>query len=309
MKRDMIEPRHPKVSVVRQCGLLKFPRSSFYFQPKGESDENLKLMRLIDKQYMETPFFGSRRMREHLRRLGHRVGRGKVRRLMRKMGITAIYQKPRTTIPDKSHKKYPYLLRHLNIDRPNQVWCTDITYIPVQRGFFYLVAIMDWHSRKVLAWRLSNTLDTGFCIEALREAMEKYGTPEIFNTDQGCQFTSSDWCDVLIKAGVKISMDGKGRWMDNVFIERLWRSVKYECVFLHDWAFGSEVRVGLRDWFELYNARRPHQGLGYKTPDEVYAGIEPSEPMDMMDNAGALPTYPQDKSSSNEHIVVLKKAA
>lgn len=266
-------------------------------------------MRLIDEQYMETPFFGSRRMREHLRRLGYLVGRGKVRRLMRKMGISAIYQKPRTTIANKDHKKYPYLLRGLTIDRPNQVWCTDITYIPVQRGFFYLVAIMDWHSRKVLAWRLSNTLDTGFCIEALREAMEKYGKPEIFNTDQGCQFTSSDWCDVLIAAGVKISMDGKGRWMDNVFIERLWRSLKYECVFLHDWAFGSEVRGGIGKWLEFYNARRPHQGLGYLTPDEVYARMEPSEPMDMMDNAKALPTYPQDKSNSNDQIVVSKKAA
>ncbi len=305
----MIEPQHQNISVVRQCRLLKFPRSSFYYQPKGETDENLKLMRLIDEQYMETPFFGSRRMREHLRRLGHRIGRGKVRRLMRKMGISAIYQQPKTTVPHPEHKKYPYLLRHLKIDRPNQVWCTDITYIPVQRGFFYLVAIMDWHSRKVLAWRLSNTLDTGFCIEALQEALGKYGAPVIFNTDQGCQFTSSDWCDVLKDAGVKISMDGKERWMDNVFIERLWRSVKYECVFLHDWALGSEVRTGLRGWLEFYNARRPHQGLSYLTPDEVYAGSEPSEPMDMMENAEAFTTYPQDKSKSNDHIVVLKEAA
>ena len=323
----MIEPKHPKVSISRQCRLLKFPRSSFYFQPKVTSKEDLELMRQIDAQYMETPFFGSRRMREHLRRLGHRIGRGKVRRLMRKMGISAIYQKPKTTIANKDHKKYPYLLRHLKITRPNQVWCTDITYLPVQRGFFYLVAIMGepdkengdgapfsrrTHSRKVLAWRLSNTLDTGFCVEALREAMEKYGRPEIFNTDQGCQFTSSDWCDVLLEAGVKISMDGKGRWMDNVFVERLWRSVKYECLFLHDWAPGSQVRAGLKDWFALYNARRPHQALGYRTPDEVYAGKgtpEPGKPVDMMDNAAALPTYPQDKNSSIDNIVVLQEAA
>ena len=270
----MIEPKDRTVSVVKQCRLLKLNRSSLYYRPRPESAANLELMRQIDMQYMIDPCFGSRRMQQHLLRAGYTVGRGKVRRLMKKMGITAIYQKPRTTIPDKAHKKYPYLLRDLEIDGPNQVWCTDITYIPVQQGFFYLVAIMDWYSRKVLSWRLSNTMDTRFCIEALEEALEKYGTPEIFNTDQGSQFTSDEWITVLKNAGVKISMDGKGRWMDNVFIERLWRSVKYECLFLHDWATGSQVRTGFRDWFNRYNTARPHQGLAYRTPDEVYAAHE-----------------------------------
>jgi len=268
----MIEPKHPKVSLVSQCKLLKFNRSSYYYKPRPVSERNLELMALIDKQYLETPSYGFRRMHQILLRQGHKIGRGKVRRLMKLMGITAIYQKPRTTIPDKAHKKYPYLLRDLAIDRPNRVWCTDITYIPVERGFFYLVAIMDWHSRKVLSWRLSNTMDTGFCIGALEEAMEKYGKPEIFNTDQGSQFTSREWIKVLKDADIKISMDGKGRWMDNVFIERLWRSLKYECLFLHDWFSGAQVRTGFADWFQFYNAERPHHGLDGLTPDEVYAG-------------------------------------
>lgn len=266
----MIEPKHPKVSLVKQCKLLKFNRSSYYYRPRPVSQKNLELMALIGKQYLETPCYGSRRMQQILLRQKHRIGRGKVRSLMKKMGITAIYQKPRTTIPDKAHKKYPYLLRDLEINRPNQVWCTDITYIPVERGFFYLVAVMDWYSRKVLSWRLSNTMDTRFCIEALEEALEKYGKPEIFNTDQGSQFTSNEWIKVLKDENVKISMDGKGRWMDNVFIERLWRSVKYECLFLHDWAFGSEVRAGFGKWFKHYNYDRPHQAMDYETPDEVY---------------------------------------
>jgi putative transposase len=268
----MIEPQHPEVSLVRQCRLLKYNRSSFYYERRDMTEKNDAMMREIDRQYLETPFYGSRRMQQHLLRQGHKVGRGKVRRMMKLQGLTAIYPKPRTTIPDKAHKKYPYLLRGLKIDRPNQVWCTDITYIPVERGFFYLVAIMDWHSRKVLSWRLSNTMDTRFCIEALEEALAKYGKPEIFNTDQGSQFTSDEWIKVLKDENVKISMDGKGRWMDNVFIERLWRSLKYECLFLYDWAFGSEVRAGFANWFDFYNSRRPHQAMDYQTPDEVYTG-------------------------------------
>ena len=202
----MIERKDPKVSIVRQCKLLKLNRSSLYYKAR-RNEKNLELTALIDKQYLETPSYGSRRMQQYLLRLGHNVSRGKVRNLMKMIGITAIYQKPRTTIPDKAHKKYPYLLRDLEINRPNQVWCTDITYIPVERGFFYLVAVMDWHSRKVLSWRLSNTMDTRFCIEALEEALEKYGKPEIFNTDQGSQFTSNEWIKVLKDADVKISME------------------------------------------------------------------------------------------------------
>jgi putative transposase len=270
----MIEPQSPKLSIVKQCRLLGLNRSTFYYKARPECAKTLEMMRLIDMEYMKRPFYGARKMRDCLHRKGYRASRGKVRRLMKKMGIMAIYQKPRTTIPDQAHKKYPYLLRNLKIDRPNQVWCTDITYIPVERGFFYLVAVMDWYSRKVLSWRLSSTMDTQFCIEALEEAMEKYGQPEIFNTDQGSQFTSDAWIKVLKDAGIKISMDGKGRWMDNVFIERLWRSLKYECLFLHDWFSGAQVRTGFADWFHFYNTERPHHGLGGLTPDEVCAGYD-----------------------------------
>jgi len=246
----------------------------YYAPSKGESPLNLALMRLIDAQFLETPWYGSRQMARHLRREGYVVGRKRVRRLMAKMGLSAVYQRPRTTVPHPEHRTWPYLLRNLVIDRPDQVWCADITYIPMRRGFLYVVAIMDWASRRVLSWRLSNTMDADFCIEALEEAMARHGRPEIFNTDQGSQFTSARFTDVLLGAGVKISMDGKGRWMDNVFIERLWRSLKYECVYLHAFETGSEARAGIGRWMAYYNAERPHSALGGRTPLEAHAGDE-----------------------------------
>ena len=270
----MVEPAHPKLSVSRQCALVGISRSAFYRPPKGESPLNLALMRVIDAQFLETPWYGSRQMARHLRREGYVVGRKRIRRLMAKMGLSAVYQKPRTTVPHPEHRTWPYLLRNLVIDRPDQVWCADITYIPMQRGFLYLVAIMDWSSRRVLSWRLSNTMDTDFCIEALEEAMARHGRPEIFNTDQGSQFTSPPFTDVLLEAGVKISMDGKGRWMDNVFIERLWRTLKYECVYLHAFENSSEARAGIGRWMTYYNAERPHSALGGRTPLEAHAGDE-----------------------------------
>ena len=271
-RRGLIEPAHPRLSIVRQCELVALSRSSFYDRPVGEGAENLALMRRIDEQFLETPWYGARQMVRHLRRQGHAVGRKRVRRLMAKMGLAAVYQRPRTTVPHPEHRTWPYLLRELAIDRPNQVWCADITYIPMRRGFLYLVAVMDWASRKVLAWRLSNTLDAEFCIEALGEALARYGRPEIFNTDQGSQFTSPRFTGVLTGAGVRVSMDGRGRWMDNVFIERLWRSMKYECVYLHAFETGSEARAGLGRWIAYYNADRPHSALGGRTPAEVHAG-------------------------------------
>lgn len=276
----MIDPDEPRLSIVRQCDLVRISRSSFYFEGKGESPLNLTLMRLIDEQFLRTPFYGSRQMARWLRRQGHRVDRKRVRRLMRKMGLMPIYQAPKTSTANPDHKVYPYLLRDLTIDRPNQVWCTDITYIPMRRGFLYLVAVMDWHSRKVLAWRLSNTMDVSFCIEALQEAFATYGTPTIFNTDQGSQFTSLAFTGALADAGVKISMDGKGRWMDNVFIERLWRSLKYECVYLHMPETGSQARTAIGDWINFYNTERPHSTFNGRTPHEAYNGlnIQPATP-------------------------------
>ena len=270
----MVEPAHPKLSVSRQCALVGISRSAFYAPSKGENTLNLSLMRMIDAQFLETPWYGSRQMARHLRREGYVVGRKRVRRLMAKMGLAAVYQKPRTTVPHPEHRTWPYLLRNLVIDRPDQVWCADITYIPMRRGFLYLVAIMDWASRRVLSWRLSNTMDADFCIEALEEAMARHGRPEIFNTDQGSQFTSPRFTGVLLQAGVKISMDGKGRWMDNVFIERLWRSLKYECVYLHAFETGSEARAGIGRWMAYYNAERPHSALGGRTPLEAHLGDE-----------------------------------
>jgi putative transposase len=269
----MIEPNHPRLSIVRQCELVSISRSSFYFEGKGESFLNLHLMRLIDEQFLETPYYGSRQMTRHLKRQGYCVSRKRIRRLMRKMGLTPIYQKPRTSQPHPDHRIYPYLLRDVPIDRPDHVWCSDVTYIPMRRGFLYLVAIMDWASRKVLAWRLSNSLDASFCVEALEDALRRFGPPQIFNTDQGSQFTSFDFTKVLKDAGVKISMDGKGRWMDNIFIERLWRSLKYECVYLHAFETGSEVRQGIGRWVDHYNQERPHSSLGDWTPDEAYHRI------------------------------------
>ena len=266
----MIEPGHRKLSVVRQCELVSISRSGFYYQPSGETPLNLMLMRLIDVQFLETPWYGSRQMARHLRREGYTVGRKRVRRLMARMGLEPIYQRPRTTVPHPEHQVYPYLLREVVIDGPNQVWCADITYIPMRRGFLYLVAVMDWSTRKVLSWRVSNTMDVEFCIEALEEALARFGRPDIFNTDQGSQFTSPRFTGVLRDAGVRISMDGRGRWMDNVFIERLWRSLKYECVYLHAFETGSELRAGLTEWIGYYNARRPHSTLDGRTPDEAY---------------------------------------
>ena len=267
----MIEPGHPKLSIVRQCELVSISRASLYRQPAGETPENLELMRLIDEAFLEMPWYGSRQMARHLKRLGWCVGRKRVRRLMRKIGLSAIYQAPKTSVPHPRHRIYPYLLRHLTIDRPNQVWCADVTYIPMRRGFLYLVAIMDWASRKVLAWRLSNTLAADFCVAALEDAIARYGTPNIFNTDQGSQFTSFAFTNTLKDAGIRISMDGRGRWMDNVFIERLWRSLKYECVFLNAFETGSEARDGIGRWIDYYNRRRPHSAFDGATPDEAYA--------------------------------------
>lgn len=234
-------------------------------------------MAVIDASFLDHPWYGSRQMARHLNRLGHAVGRRRVRRLMAKMGLAPIYQRPRTSDPHPEHRIYPYRLRDLEITRPGHVWCADITYLPMRRGFLYLVAVMDWASRKVLAWRLSNTMDAAFCIEALKEALARAGRPEIFNTDQGSQFTSADFTGVLRDAEVWISMDGRGRWMDNVFIERLWRSLKYECVYLNAFETGSELRTGLGRWISYYNGQRPHSRLAGRTPDEVYgrAGAPP----------------------------------
>ena len=266
----MIEPDHSRLSIVRQCQLVSIARSSHYYAGKGESPLNLALMRLIDEQYLRTPWYGSRQMARHLRRQGYRVGRKRIRRLMRQMGLMAIYRKPRTSNPNPAHRIYPYLLRDLRIDQPNHVWCADVTYIPMRRGFQYLVVIMDWATRTALSWRLSNTQDSDFCVEALQEALAKYGSPEVFNTDQGCQFTSEDFTSVLKQAGVQISMDGKGRWMDNVFIERLWRSLKYECVYLHAWETGSQAKAGVGRWISFYNHQRPHAAHGGQPPAVVY---------------------------------------
>ena len=266
----MVEPEHPRLSVVRQCELVSISRSGFYYRPVGETAENLALMRLIDAQFLETPWYGSRQMARQLRRDGQEVGRKRVRRLMAVMGLVPIYQRPRTTVPNSEHRIWPYLLRGVVIDRPNQVWCADLTYIPMRRGFLYLVAVMDWATRKVLSWRVSNTMDVEFCVDALQDALARFGHPEVFNSDQGSQFTSPRFTGVLQQAGVRISMDGRGRWMDNVFIERLWRSLKYECIYLHAFETGSELRAGLSNWISYYNARRPHSTLAGRTPDEAY---------------------------------------
>jgi putative transposase len=266
-----------KLSVRRQCVLLTLARSTLYYQPKGESAENLRFMEIIDEQFLETPWYGSRQMARYMKRNNHTCGRHRVRRLMRLMRWVPIYQEPNTSKKHPQHKIWPYLLRNVVINRSNQVWCADVTYIPMQRGFLYLVAIVDWHSRKVLAWRLSNSMDTTFCVEALKEALAKHGTPEIFNTDQGSQFTSGDWIDVLTDAKIKISMDGKGRWIDNRMLERLWRSLKYECVYLHAFETGSQANAGIGKWLAYYNAERPHSTHGILTPDEAY--LSKTEPM------------------------------
>ena len=264
--------RGAKVPVKRQAELLDLSRSSVYYTPRPLSERDLMLMRRIDELHLELPFYGSRKLADRLQREGHKVGRRHVATLMRRMGIEALYRRPRTSIPARGAAIYPYLLSGVAIERPNQVWASDITYLPMAHGFLYLVAILDVASRKVLAFRLSNTLTADFCVEALEEAIAKFGVPEIFNTDQGSQFTSEEWINVLKDAGVAISMDGKGRWIDNVFIERLWRSVKYEEVYLHAYTNGTEARSGLTRYFSSYNAVRLHQCLEYHTPDEVYFG-------------------------------------
>jgi len=261
----------PGVSLRRQCELLEVPRGRLYYTPVNESAEDWQLKRLLDEEYLRHPFYGTRRMTVYLRCLGWQVNRKRVRRLMREMGIEAIGPKPNTSRPGKAHAVYPYLLRDVVIERPNHVWSTDITYVPLPHGFAYLVAIVDWYSRKVLAWRISNTLDARFCVDCLQQALADFGKPEIFNTDQGCQFTSEAFTSVLKANGIAISMDGRGRALDNVFIERLWRSVKYEDVYLHGYESISELVVGLTKYFAFYNEERRHQSLDYLTPDEVYA--------------------------------------
>jgi putative transposase len=269
----MINFQDPKVSVSRQCRLLDLSRSSVYYKPVEIAPQDLALMRLIDEQYLRTPFYGSRSMTRHLRRLGYRLNRKHIQRLMRLMGLEAIYPKPKTSQPHPEHKIYPYLLRDLVIDHSNQVWAADITYIPMARGFMFLVAVMDWYSRKVLSFKLSNTLDTDFCLEVVEEAIRIYGPPEIFNTDQGAQFTSRAFIGLLEQHQIRISMDGRGRVQDNIFIERLWWTTKHQYLYLRSFDNGSALRVGLVEWFRFYNQERPHQTFDILTPDEVYNGL------------------------------------
>jgi putative transposase len=272
----MIDPNH-ELPVKRQAKLLDLSRSSVYYKPVPLSDVDLVLMHRIDRLHLKYPFAGSRMLRDLLRAEGFAVGRDHVRTLMKRMGVEALYRRPRTTKPGAGHKIYPYLLRDKIIDRANQVWATDITYIPMERGFVYLVAIMDWATRRVLSWRLSNTMTTDFCVEALEDALHRYGRPGIFNTDQGSQFTSDEFTGILKKRGIEISMDGKGAWRDNVFVERLWRSVKYENIYLYGYETMGEVREGLKEYFEFYNCKRPHDGLNRRTPDQAYFDSEKME--------------------------------
>jgi putative transposase len=265
----MIESTHPDLSIRRQCALLELNRSTYYYAPAGESEFNLHLMRLIDEQYLKTPFYGWPRMTAYLKQEGYTVNHKRIQRLMQIMDLQAIYPKRKTSVAGKEHRIYPYLLRGLAITRPDQVWSADITYVPMQHGFMYLVAILDWFSRYVLAWQLSNTLDGRFCLDTLQQALQ-LGQPDIFNTDQGVQFTALEFTGCLEAAGVRISMDGRGRVFDNIFIERLWRSVKYEDVYLKDYASVPELITGLEDYFRFYNHDRPHQSLDYRTPAEMH---------------------------------------
>lgn len=269
----MIETNHPQLSIRRQCELIGLNRATYYWQPAGESPLNLALMALIDKEYTRAPFYGYRKMTARLNKPhGYTVNHKRVARLMAKMGIQAIFPRPKTTISHLQHKKYPYLLRNLKIDRPNQVWAADITYIPMPQGFMYLVAIMDWFSRFVVAWQLSNTLESTFCVEALQRAL-LHGQPEIFNTDQGVQFTSHTFTDVLESAGIRISMDGRGRVFDNIFVERLWRSVKYEDIYIKEYVNVPALHIGLGGYFDIYNYERPHESLDYATPADVHFAV------------------------------------
>lgn len=267
-----IDPQHESISVRRQCKLLGIHRSQLHYEPVPETDENLQYMRLIDEQYLKTPFWGSRNMTTFLRQQGHAVNRKRTQRLMRKMGLEGLSPGPSTSRRHPRHKVYPYLLRDVVIERPNQVWSSDITYIPLRRGYLYLVAVLDWYSRFVLSWRLSNSLDTEFCVAALDDALE-LGCPEIFNTDQGAQFTSRVFTDRLQSNAIAISMDGKGRALDNVFIERLWRSVKYEDIYLKEYETGTDCQKGLRSYFQFYCHERPHQSLDNRTPWSVHNSL------------------------------------
>jgi putative transposase len=298
-RRALLDRNHRALSIRGQCRLLRLTRSGVYRPRAAGDDGDLVLMRRIDALFMAWPFLGSRRMTAMLRADGVCVNRKRVQRLMRLMGIAALGPKPKTTKPAPGHKIYPYLLRDIVIDRPNQVWAADITDIPIGRGFLYLVAIIDWASRAVLAWRLSNTMDTAFCIDALDAALARFGRPAIFNTDQGSQFTSAAFTGRLTSAGIRISMDGRGRWIDNVFIERLWRSLKYEDVYLKGYADGREARAGIAAWISFYNGRRPHQALAGRTPMAVWregvTGALADNAVDMtlrLDDAAASPTCP-----------------
>jgi putative transposase len=291
-RRAKLDRDHPDLSVRRQCAMLGVARSGVYRKPSPANDTDLALMRRIDALHTERPFLGSRRIARMLGEDGLPINRKRVRRLMRLMGIEALGPKPRTTKPAPGHKIYPYLLRDMTIDRPNQVWAADITYIPIGCGFLYLVAVIDWASRAVLSWRLSNTMDASFCVAALEEALAQYGRPEIFNTDQGSQFTSADFTGVLSKAGASISMDGRGRGMDNVFIERVWRSLKYEDIYLKGYADGREAKAGIGEYFAFYNERRLHQALGYRAPMAVWREGA-VQTCGHVDNANALTTCPQ----------------
>ncbi len=270
-KRAMIIKQHPQISVRRQCEIIKLNCSSFYYAPMGVNADTLALMKEIDRVFTAHPFFGSRQIATYLAGEGTKAGRHRVRRLMRLMGLEAIYKRPNTSKAHPQHPVYPYLLRKMNIDRPNQVWCSDITFIPIKNGFLYLVAIMDWATRKVLSWRLSNTLHADFCIEVLDEAITKFGAPEIVNTDQGSQFTGHEWTGRLREAGVRISMDGRGRFLDNIFIERLWRSLKQEAIYLEEISDGFHAKRIIEKWMAFYNQKRPHSALAYQTPDETYS--------------------------------------
>ncbi len=271
-KRSRIDPSHDSLSIGRQCALIELSHSSYYRQSflSGESDQNLALMRLIDEEYTKHPFYGTRKMRDYLRRQGYKINRKRVQRLMRKMGLQSIAPKPNTSKPHPEHTKYPYLLRNLEITCPDQVWCSDITYIPLPGGFVYLTAVMDWYSRFVLSWEVSVTMDSSFCVSALESAFRRYGRPEIFNTDQGSQYTSNEFTSTVLDNDVLISMDGKGRFIDNIFIERLWRSVKYEDIYLKEYTSVDELIKSLKMYFDFYNNERPHAGLGSRTPAEVY---------------------------------------
>jgi len=305
-RRALVDRQDAGLSIRRQCRLLGVARSGVYRLAAAANDNDLAVMRRLDELFTAWPFLGSRRLAQMLREEGFAINRKRVQRLMRKMGIAALGPKPRTSRPEPGHKIYPYLLRNLTIDRPNQVWAADITYIPIGRGNLYLVAIMDWASRAVLAFRLSNTMDVSFCVSALEEAIARFGKPDIFNTDQGSQFTSQAFTGRLESAGIKISMDGRGRWMDNVFIERLWRSLKHEDIYLKGYSDGREARAGIGEWMNFYNERRLHQALGYRAPMVVWrqgaAGALDQQAVDMplrLDNARALPTCPQPQQQQN----------